>query len=352
MRIRMKSMFGGMMSWSVVMRSLALELSRENDIFLDSINGTDLMSDYLLSRIMPCFNADLDLTYTIPQNFSTRFNRKSKIKAAIYNYESSILPKAWRDNHKHLDLILPSSNYCKNVFVNSGYPESKVFVIPHGINHSEFSGDKKCEDINVELFNFLNISIPHYRKNISKVLEAYYSEFSESDNVCLNIKTTIKPPKKYFELNVLDQLNFVQKKFNKKLPKVKIITKKYDSLFSLYNSCDALISATSSEGFGLPMLESMASKLLVLAPIQTGQSDFLNKNNCIDISGKYISAPKEYQYWSASRSSKIFMPSIDDIRFKMRMAFENSHKDIVNNAFEDSKEYTWKKACDKMMEIL
>ena len=207
-------MLGGMMSWSVVMRSLALELSKENDVFLDSINGLDLMNEYLVSRVMPCFNADLDLTYTIPQNFLTRFNKKSKIKAAIYNYESSILPKSWRDKHRHLDLILPSSNYCKRVFVDSGYPE-KVFVIPHGINHSEFTGEDKCDDIDENYFNFLNISIPHYRKNISKILEAYYCEFSENDNVCLNIKTTVKKPKKYFEINVLDQLNFVQKKFSK-----------------------------------------------------------------------------------------------------------------------------------------
>ena len=75
-------------------------------------------------------------------------------------------------------------------------------------------------------------------------------------------------------------------------------------MFGLYNSCDALISATSSEGFGLPMLEAMASNLLVLAPIQTGQSDFLNSENCIDISGKYIDAPKEYQYWRESYGSK------------------------------------------------
>ena len=105
------------------------------------------------------------------------------------------MPQAWRGKHSHLDFVFPSSKYCKQVFVNSGYPERKVFVIPHGINHSEFSGEDLCDDIDQSYFNFLNVSIPHYRKNISKILEAYYLEFNADENVCLNIKTSIKTPK-------------------------------------------------------------------------------------------------------------------------------------------------------------
>ena len=100
------------------------------------------------------------------------------------------------------------------------------------------------------------------------------------------------------------------------------------------------------------MLEAMASKLLVIAPIQTGQSDFLNYNNCIDISGKYISAPKEYQYWNKSIGSEVFMPSTGDIMKKMRYAFENTNDSLINKAYEDSKVYTWKNACDKIMEVI
>ena len=83
-------MLGGMMSWSVVMRSIAYELSKENKVFLESINGIEFLSKELQERVLPCFNADLDLTYTIPENFLRDLILNQKIRAAIYNYESSL----------------------------------------------------------------------------------------------------------------------------------------------------------------------------------------------------------------------------------------------------------------------
>tara|TARA_B100000579_G_scaffold325038_1_gene274799 strand:- start:998 stop:2056 length:1059 start_codon:yes stop_codon:yes gene_type:complete len=352
MRIRIKSILGGTMSWAIVMRHIIDELDDKSDLFLDSINGYNLLNKKYLKRVKPCFNADLDLTYTIPNNFHTRFNDKSKVKAAIYNYESSILPEVWRGRHKSLDYILPSSEFSKNVFLNSGYPESKLVVIPHGVRHDQFCGTGTCLDIDNSYFNFLNISIPHHRKNIGKLIEAYYLEFSEEDNVCLNIKSSIIKPTKYFEINILDEIERVQKRFDKKLPPIKILTKKYSTMFELYNSCDALISTTSGEGFGLPILEAMASKLLVVAPIQTGQADFLNKHNCIEVMGSYIDSPKEYQYWGPSSGSKIFMPSISDIMTKMRQAYNFDKSNMLDKAYACSLNYTWENAARRIVGLI
>lgn len=352
MKIRIKTMLGSTMSWSVVMRALATEMIKDHDLFLESINGLEMVSEELKGRVMPCFNADLDLAYTMPENFSSRFNSKSKIKAAIYNYESSLLPIPWRQNHRFVDLILPSSNYCKEVFCNSGYPEEKIRVVPHGINHSEFTGGAKCEDMDDKKFNFLNVSIPHYRKNLDKLIEAYYLEFDHDENVCLNIKTSIVRPKKYFEVNILDVISRVEKKFSKKLPEVKILTKRYNSMFELYNSCNAIISTTSSEGFGMPLLEGMASKKLIVCPIQTGQADFLNKNNCIEVEGRIIDAKKQHQYWRPSPGSKVFMPNIASIRASMRKAYSEDNENLILSGYKDSLGYSWSSAYKKLMELL
>jgi len=352
MRIRIKSMLGGHASWSIVMRALARELSCHGSLYLESINGTEDLDDDLLDRIKPCFNSDLDLAYTMPENFKTRFLSKSKVKAAIYNYESSLLPESWRAAHKHVDLVLPSSNYCKKVFIDSGFPEEKILVVPHGIDSLEYSGEKKCEDIDENLFNFINISIPHHRKNLDKLIEAYFLEFRHDEGTCLNIKTKIISPKKYFEVNILDVIKRIQRKFSRKTPKLNILTKRYDSMYPLYNASDAFVSATSSEGFGMPMLESMASNTLVVCPNQTGQSDFLSKDNSIDVSGRYISAPKEYQYWRASPGSKIFMPDLESLRESMRAAYSGDNLTKISNAKYDSEKFTWASAAKKILEIL
>jgi len=353
MNIRMKTMMGTHHSWSIVARSLALSfLKLNNNLYLESINGhEDIPEELIRSFDLKIFSPDIDLSYTLPRNFEKRFLTKSKSKIAIYNYDSDILPREWKSMDKYVDWILPSSNYSKEVFLKSGWNEDKLIVVPHGVSYDEFNNnDGRCKDIDDNYFNFLNISIPHYRKNLDLLVLAYYLEFEGNNNVCLNIKTTVKNPKHYFELNVLDKIKDIQRSLpGIKLPKINILTSKYKSMVPLYNSADCYISTTSSEGFGMTFLEAMFSGLLVVAPHQTGQKDFLNNKNSLEIEGDFKNSPKEYQYWSPSANSKTFFPSVDSIRKNMRMAYENSFVEKRKNAFSDSTRYTWDSAARKIL---
>lgn len=355
MNIRMKTMMGTHHSWSVVARSLASSfLKLDQNLFLESINGHEGISDDLMKYFdLKIFSPDIDLAYTLPKNFEKRFLTKSKTKIAIYNYDSDILPSDWSDLDKHVDWILPSSNYSKEIFLKSGWDEKKLVVVPHGVSYDDFNKyDGKCEDIDDNYFNFLNISIPHYRKNLDLLVLAYYLEFEGNDNVCLNIKTTIKKPEYYFEFNFLEKINDIQKSLpGMKLPKVNILTSAYDSMIPLYNSSDCYISTTSFEGFGMTLLEAMFSGLLVIAPHQTGQKDFLNSKNSLEIEGKVGSSPKEYQYWKPSHNSKTFFPSVDSIRKNMRMAYENNYTEKTKMAYIDSSKYTWDNAAKKILDL-
>lgn len=355
MNIRMKTMMGTHHSWSVVARSLALSfLQLNNNIYLESINGMENIEGDLLEYFdLKIFSPDIDLAYTMPKNFKKRFLTKSKAKMAIYNYDSDIVPKEWLGTDKYVDFVLPSSNYSKEIFLRSGWNKDKLFVIPHGLFLDDFNDNNTCEDIDDKYFNFLNISIPHHRKNLDLLVLAYYLEFQNNENVCLNIKTEIKNPKYYFEINFLDTLKEISRKFSGvKLPKINILTKKYDSIIPLYNSSDCYISTTSFEGFGMTMLEAMCSKTLVVAPHQTGQRDFLNKNNSIDIGGSFEPSPKEYQYWASSVGSKTFFPNIDSIRMGMRLAYESNFNSKVDMAYNDSLNYTWSNAAKKIMDLV
>ena len=254
---------------------------------------------------------------------------------------------------RYVDWILPSSNYSKEIFLKSGWDEKKMVVVPHGISYDDFNNnDGKCKDIDDNYFNFLNISIPHYRKNLDLLVLAYYLEFQGNKNVCLNIKTTIKNPKYYFEFNFLDKLKDIQRSLpGIDLPKINILTSKYKSMVPLYNSADCYISTTSFEGFGMTFLEAMFSGLLVIGPHQTGQRDFLNINTSLEIKGKFKDSPKEYQYWKSSINSKTFFPDIDSIRKQMRLAYENRFVEKRKNAFSDSTKYTWDNAAKKILEL-
>lgn len=355
--IRVKSMLGTSHSWSVTMRSLVQAfINHEASLYLESINGYDLFPNSWQSLKRSIMAPDIDIAYTLPRNFNQRFNAKSKLKMAVYNYETSILPSVWRKAHEHVDYILPSSNFSKKVFLDAGWPDEKCIVIPHGIWPDEYVRTDKVKNLKTnKSFKFLNVSIPHYRKNIKLLLDAYYSEFCEEEDVCLILKTSLSAPKNRFECNVKKEIIKAQRgHLNKKLPQVEVLTHRYESLVPLYNTCDCLISATSSEGFGLPLLEGMASGMLVAAPHVTGQADFLNVKNSLAIDAKKIDAPPNYQYWRPSPGAKMYMPYKESLQSVMRKAFENKHE--LTNDFRDGvkstlNEYTWMKAASKILSI-
>lgn len=358
--IRSQAMLGTSHSWAVTIRSLLLELARMgHKLDLHSINGYKLFPEELEPFVENNYSShDIDITYTLPRNFNQRFLSTSSARMAIYNYETSHLPIAWKGAHAYLDYVLPSSNFSKEVFVNAGWPEKKCIVVPHGIDLTEFKNKSTVTNINsTKKFRFLNVSIPHHRKNIATLVDAYYSEFTFNDDVVLILKTSLNKPKYKFECDVMKEIVGVQnmrKHRNKKLPQIEIIQHRYDSMVPLYNSCDCLVSASSSEGFGLPLLEALAAKMLVVAPRCTGQLDFLNDNNSLLVDVKEINAGFKYQYWRPTKGAKTFLPIVEDLSSKMRRAFDS--KDSILNKFSKEMEdttnrLTWNAAARMILEI-
>jgi len=360
MNIRSCTMLGTDHSWSVVMRNILLQFRRLNhNLYLKSTNGTSLIPKELMVRLdKELSNPDIDICYTLPRNFESRFRKSSKNKMAIYNYETDILPEHWKGSHRFVDFVLPSSNFSKEVFTKAGWPEEKCIVVPHGINIEDFKDNSEYRLSSGRRFKFLNISIPHYRKNIDVVLNAYYSAFSDQDDTCLVLKTKLEPSKrKYqFEVNVRDIIISAQKRHMGRpggLPSVEVVRDRLPSMTPLYNACDALVSASSSEGFGMPMLEALAAKKLVIAPRCTGQLDFLNDSNSLLCDVSEIEADARYQYWIPSEGAKTFIPKQDHLAELMLSAYKS--KDLFEN-FRDSadktvNEFTWENAARKILEL-
>lgn len=360
--IKSETMLGTHHSWAVVMRNLLLQFRGEgHNLYLKSINGTSFLQDKLKYRIgKRIVRPDINICYTMPRNFKDRFSSDSKLKLAIYNYETSKLPREWADKIKYIDYALPSSNFSKEIFVEAGWPEERCIVIPHGINPEDHLTDEKFKLYNDKTFRFLNVSIPHYRKNIDILMNAYYSAFSDEDDVCLVLKTKLDPPGRKlhrFEVDVRSQIVEAQKKHLGKiggLPKVEIVLDRLPSMIPLYNSCDVLINAASSEGFGMPLLEGLASGNLIIAPRCSGQLDFLNDNNSLLVDVKEIPAGSKYQYWNQTDGAKTYLPIVDSLSQAMLDAYKD--KALLMDKFESErqktlKEFTWKNAAKKILNI-
>jgi len=356
--IRCESILGTSHSWAITMRSILEEFKKSgHKLYIKSTNGRELINNILIEDIDKWHNSpDLDIAYTIPNNFKTRFQKTSKVKASIFNYETSIVPSEWLNEVKFVDFIFPSSSWSKDVLVNNGWDEAKCKVIPLGINPSmKLSKERLKLNNNNKKFKFLNISIPHHRKNIDLLIEAYYSAFKKEDDVSLIIKTSLAKPKAEFECNFIEILKEAQKKFGSNVPQIEVITDQIDDMSKLYNSCDSIVSASSSEGFGLPLLEGLLFEKIVIAPNCTGQLDFLNKDNSILVDIKEVPAGKKYQYWRPSSGAKTYMPSVDSIAESMLKAYKGnvSFKENLHSISDFvATNYTWKHSSDRILELL
>lgn len=366
LHIRSHSIFGTHHSWAVTMRSLFKEIiGLGHEPYLLSINKWENTPDEWESyRNRHIEEPDIDFCYTAPINFGKRFAKKAKVKAAIYNYETVPLPKVFAGAHKHVDYVLPSSNFSKEVFLEAGWPEEKLLVVPHGVRKEDFLDKRKIRLKNDKSFRFLNVSIAHYRKNIPLLVAAYYDAFTSLDDVCLVIKTQVTPsPSKKrnrFEQLIAKDIALLQDSLIRKgrpassLPIIELIEEKFDSLIPLYNSCDAIVSATSTEGFGIPLLEGLAANKIVIAPRCTGQLDFLNDKNSLLVDVAKMKASPQYQYWEVSDKAWTYIPIKKSLSMNMRAAFDNHL--LLKAKFEPAMKetvdvFTWKNAAKKILEL-
>lgn len=351
LKIRAHGMFGATHSWSYTVRSLMYEFYKMgHDLYITSTDGYGFaqkeMSQFFDKEVD---NADIDLCYTLPRNFKKWFNPTSKLKMAIFNWESTSLPKEWLSSISDVDYILPSSTCVRDIFIQNGWPESKLITLPLGVDWDKYESAAPMEIPGLNKFVFLNVSIPHYRKNIDLILDSYYSAFSSQDDVSLIIKSSFDKPRNKFECDLSQIINSVAKQYpEKSLPKVHLVIDKLSNIESLYKATNCLVSASSFEGFGLPMLEGMAAGLQVISPRCSGQMDFLNDENSFLVDVTKIKAGEKYQYWRADESSYTYFPSKTDLIKKMKSVYSGERKNININL---KKEFSWKNSANKIINI-
>lgn len=333
---------GGSHSWAVVNRNLAQQaIFSKNVVSISSFNGYNCYT-YTPHIYIDKYigNIDYTISYTNPHNYGPVFNERSKFKIGVSNYESSILPPSWSSYQHLVDRIVVSSEYSRLNFIRSGFDSDNVRVVALGTNVLKssplFSNGR---------YNFLNISAPHRRKNISQVVRCYYKAFSHSDNVCLTIKTSLPREISHFSVNVHEIIKKEQEMIGRKPPMIQIITDDVDDMSSIYSSCDCLVSCSASEGFGLPMLEARGIGLEVICPKYSGQMDFLDDSLAFMIDAEETFAPRECQYWHYDEKALMCEVKDSDVVDAMLRVFGGDKK----SGTLDLKKYSWKACFDSII---
>jgi len=389
--------FWGSSGYSIHGRSLAGALNKLTKVKISTnlmLGWETQVNDQELEMIKREEDFETNLIITNPIHWRIHCNAKKNIVYLIWEGDRIPIWMAYECLNPKIDRIIVPSTHTKDAIITTlekldtdqtwmGTPEilPKIKIIPHGYNPKDFypivsdkkdkddgsnvslSGDTNLpqgktdkdeqmlvgEDNHADTFKFLaNKGLRNLedRGGIQYLIEAYLSEFTESNNVELILK--INPA--YGIPNLLKMFPGLKKRG---IPKITFIPTEYTTkqLNELYNKCDVFISPTRAEAFNLPVVESAACGKMSIVTGYGGQTDFVeDKKTGFYIDYKLVPVTHECEYEECCWAT----PDITHLRKLIRYAF--AHRDEMaemgKKALENIKGYTWDSTAKQIYSLL
>ncbi len=273
----------------------------------------------------PHRDADIHIRHRWPPDF-TKPPAGEFILMQPWEYGS--LPVAWRDSiAETVDEVWVYTRFLKICYERSGIPAEKVKVVPNGIDPHLFNPDAAPapwvrQACGGDRYRFLYNGGVTTRKGTDLLINAYLSEFSANEPVCLVIKDSDVYGKgmsaKVRELAArTDTARIVYT--SDSIP--------HEKIPGLYTSCDCYVHPYRAEGYGLPIAEAMACGLPVIVTGGGACLDFVEpdggyfvKCSLETMKSKQVSdlITVDYPFW--------LVPDMDHLRSILRYVFDNKEK--------------------------
>ena len=348
-------------SWATITRNLIKELYKKNiDVQLIPQRGFLYDKNFKTSievekSIQKKINCPISTSFNHPSFYK---KLKGKIKTSFLVYETFPLPKEWVENiNKYLDYVFVPNNYNKNIFIKSGVQKSKIIIVPYG-----YPGKIKPKIINTnkKTTEFLTIATPHKRKGLKILIQAFCQAFTGKDKVSLTIKTSYTPKiskKKPWETEDIKKIISSSSKMYPNPPKIilKNAILNDDEMLNYYKQHDVYVQPSYAEGYGLSILEAMASGLLCVVTGYGGHMEFCNENNSLLINYK-LSYRKNMAYCEimSEKYIKVAIPDKKHLSQILKEIHENKNKfrKITEYAIKSIRNLTWENCTNILIKEL
>lgn len=205
-----------------------------------------------------------------------------------------------------------------------------------------------------EQFNFLVVSRFYHVKGVYRTLKAYLKEFDQEENVRLFFKTTSNQQFSFEPMKSIKQvINEIGKEDH---PEIGVKKEPFDTqhMYDLYGHADAFIQASRAECFGIAQLQAAYCGTPVIYTNWSSQREVMDEDlpGMIPLEQYIIKQPNPesnaFQYAGANdfpRDSRWALPSIEELREKMRYVFESSKEERDemgrNNTEYVRENYAW-----------
>ena len=257
---------------------------------------------------------DIHLHIVIPNEFATIGKKNIGMTAGI---ETTIPPAQWVEGCNRMDMTIFTSEFSRKGFTDVQFDklDSKTKQVTGQLKLTKptevlFEGAdteiyKETKEISEKLqkqfsqinedFCFLFVghwlqgNIGEDRKDIGMLLRVFYNMFKgKKDKPALILKTSGAHLSIIDRNDILKKINMIKKSIKSdELPNVYLLHGDLtdEEMNQLYNhpKVKSHISFTHGEGFGRPLLEASLSGKPVIAPLSTGQADFLTKDTAVEL---------------------------------------------------------------------
>jgi len=268
----------------------------------------------------------------------------------------------WVEKCSQMDEVWVPSTFNRETFTRSGVDPSKIVVMPLGVDTSVFRPEVPSLFIpGRKGFTFLSNFEWVPRKGGDILLRAYLQEFSAGEDLCLVLKVYHNGPGYDPDGREIMQevARIVQEVGRREAPPVILLTRILAAaeMPSLYTASDCFVLPSRGEGWGLPLMESMACGRPVITTRWSGPLDFLREDNSflVDVEGLEAIPPYGTPNDEVYGGAYWARPSVEHLRRLMRHAYH--HREEVASkglkALQDiTRHFTWERAMRRVYDRL
>lgn len=173
------------------------------------------------------------------------------------------------------DAIWVPSEWAKTVLLNHGFKAGQIDVVPEGVDSAVFHPFLRGHVARDNIFRFFMCGKYELRKGFPEILEGFNKAFGNSTT----IKLLLKPDHLYQHNShaptQVEQLRLELQRL--KLSNVALISGQYSTsdMAMMNNLCDAQLFPSRAEGWGLPLIEGIASGLPTICNYFSGPTQYL-----------------------------------------------------------------------------
>lgn len=276
--------------------------------------------------------------------------KPGKLNVVSTAWEAIEMPEAFKVL-RYCDAICPTSSFLVEPFRKIA-PGKPVRVVPLGVDGERFAyvnrhwrWQKAFRKRERKPLRFLWVGAPNARKGIQHVAEAWMP-FSGRPDVELYIKTTL-PPDSPNQVGISRPGGGNVIWDTRKVP--------LDELVRLYHDADCFVFPSAAEGFGLTLVEAMATGLPSLYTPWSGMLDLAPPERRLGFPLEFTTIERDWRDEYASVRVTVANPSVDDIALQMDAVTKNYPEACERGrraAEWVRQQFTWERAGQKLRSII